>query len=76
MGTGRRVKSFPRAFPPSNDVPVLLLNQPNTEVRSSNQKLSLISPSVGIKAATFPLKEAKIPSGREGSVEWDLYTVS
>ena len=40
------------------------------------KKLSLISTFVGIKAATFPLKEAKTPSGREGSVEWDLYTVS
>ena len=29
MGTGSRVKSLPRAFPSSNDVPVLLLNQPN-----------------------------------------------
>ena len=29
LGTGSRVKSFPRAFPSSNDVPVLLLNQPN-----------------------------------------------
>lgn len=29
MGTGSRVQSFPRAFPSSNDVPVLLLNQPN-----------------------------------------------
>lgn len=29
MGTGSRVKSFPRAFPSSNDVPILLLNQPN-----------------------------------------------
>ena len=29
MGTGSRVKSLPRAFPSSNDVPVLLLNQPD-----------------------------------------------
>ena len=29
LGTGSRVKSLPRAFPSSNDVPVLLLNQPN-----------------------------------------------
>ena len=28
MGTGSRVQSFPRAFPSSTDVPVLLLNQP------------------------------------------------
>jgi len=27
LGTGSRVKSFPRALPSSNDVPVLLLNQ-------------------------------------------------
>ena len=29
LGTGSRVKSLPRAFPSSNDVPVQLLNQPN-----------------------------------------------
>ena len=29
LGTGSRVKSLQRAFPSSNDVPVLLLNQPN-----------------------------------------------
>ena len=29
LATGSRVKSLPRAFPSSNDVPVLLLNQPN-----------------------------------------------
>ena len=29
LGTGSRVKSLPRAFPSSNDVPALLLNQPN-----------------------------------------------
>ena len=29
LGTGSRVNSLPRAFPSSNDVPVLLLNQPN-----------------------------------------------
>ena len=29
LGTGSRVKSLLRAFPSSNDVPVLLLNQPN-----------------------------------------------
>ena len=29
LGTESRVKSLPRAFPSSNDVPVLLLNQPN-----------------------------------------------
>ena len=29
LGTGSRVKSFLRAFPSSNDVPVLLLKQPN-----------------------------------------------
>ena len=28
LGTGSRVQSFPRAFPSSNDVPVLLLGQP------------------------------------------------
>ena len=28
MGTGSQVYSFPRAFPSSNDVPILLLNQP------------------------------------------------
>ena len=28
LSTGSRVKSFPRAFPSSTDVPVLLLNQP------------------------------------------------
>ena len=28
LGTGSRVQSFPRAFPSSSDVPVLLLNQP------------------------------------------------
>ena len=30
LGTGSRVLSFPRAFLTSNDVPMLLLNQPNT----------------------------------------------
>ena len=29
LATGSRVKSLPRASPSSNDVPVLLLNQPN-----------------------------------------------
>ena len=29
LGTGSRVQSFPRAFPSSNDAPVLLLNRPN-----------------------------------------------
>ena len=29
LGTGSRVLSFPLAYPSSNDVPVLLLNQPN-----------------------------------------------
>ena len=29
LGTGSRVQSFPRAFPSSTDVPVMLLNQPN-----------------------------------------------
>ena len=29
LGTGSRVQSFPRDFPSSNDVPVLLLNQPS-----------------------------------------------
>ena len=35
LGTGSRVYmlSFPRAFPSSNDVPVLLLNQPNSNPR-------------------------------------------
>ena len=35
LGTGSRVylKSFPPAFPSSNDVPVLLLNQPNSNAR-------------------------------------------
>ena len=28
LGTESRVQSFPRAFPSSTDVPVLLLNQP------------------------------------------------
>ena len=28
IGTGSRVQSFPRAFPSSTDVPILLLNQP------------------------------------------------
>ena len=28
LGTGSRVQSFPRDFPSSNDVPILLLNQP------------------------------------------------
>ena len=31
VGTGSRVKSFSRALPSSNDVPALLLNQPNSE---------------------------------------------
>ena len=31
MGTGSRFYSFPGAFPSSNDVPVLLLNQPKVE---------------------------------------------
>ena len=29
LGTGIRVQTFPRALPSPNDVPVLLLNQPN-----------------------------------------------
>ena len=29
LRTGSRIQSFPRAFPSSNDFPVLLLNQPN-----------------------------------------------
>ena len=29
LGTGSRIQSFPRAFPSSNDVSVLLLNQPD-----------------------------------------------
>ena len=29
LGTGSRVQSFPRAFPSSTDVPVMLLNQSN-----------------------------------------------
>ena len=33
LSTGSRVPSFPSAFPSSNDVPVLLLNQPNVSVR-------------------------------------------
>ena len=33
LGTGSRVWSFPRAFPSSTDVPVLLLNQPNMWVK-------------------------------------------
>ena len=39
MGTGSRVWSFPRDFPASNDVPVLLLNQPNEiNARGKNDK--------------------------------------
>ena len=33
LNTGSRVQSFPRAFPSSTDIPVLLLNQPNVSVR-------------------------------------------
>ena len=29
LGTGSQVQSFPHAFPSPNDVPVMLLNQPN-----------------------------------------------
>ena len=47
LGTGSRVQSFPRAFPSSNDVPILLLNQPNVEkhvdVRRSKKRLCLSS---------------------------------
>ena len=39
MGTGSRVWSFPRDFPASNDVPLLLLNQPNEmNARGKNDK--------------------------------------
>ena len=39
MGTGSRVWSFPRDFPASNDVSVLLLNQPNEmNARGKNDK--------------------------------------
>lgn len=55
---------------------LLFFTEDNTEIDHQIKKLSLISTSVGIKAVTFPLKEVKTPSGREGSVEWDLYTVS
>ena len=47
LGTRSRVQFFPRAFPSSTDVPVLLLNQPNEEISSSqsyssqNLKLSI-----------------------------------
>ena len=41
LGTGSRVKSFPRAFPSSNDVPVLLLNQPSVRNRDPSQELNL-----------------------------------
>ena len=38
MGTGSRVKSFSRALPSSNDVPALLLNQPNSEFTQEDGK--------------------------------------
>ena len=41
LGTGSRVKSFPRAFPSSNDVPVLLLNQPSVRNGDPSQELNL-----------------------------------
>ena len=41
LGTGSRVKSFPRAFSSSNDVPVLLLNQPSVRNREPSQEFNL-----------------------------------
>ena len=47
LSTGSRVQSFPRAFPSSTDVPVLLLNQPNVSVRGFTED-SLVSRVDGI----------------------------
>ena len=41
LGTGSRVYSFPRAFSSSNDVPVLLLNQPNMWICQHYQEITL-----------------------------------
>ena len=47
------VLSGPRAFPSSNDVSVLLLNQPNfVSATQAKKKLTL---SVGVPTSTFPL---------------------
>ena len=40
LGTGSRVYSFPRAFLSSNDVPVLLLNQPNMWICQHYQEIT------------------------------------
>ena len=40
LGTGSRVYSFPRAFSSSNDVPVLLLNQPNMWICQHYQEIT------------------------------------
>ena len=40
LGTGSRVQSFPRAFPSSNEVPVLLLNQPKHRQHSHSNPVS------------------------------------
>ena len=40
LGTGSRVYSFSRAFPSSNDVPVLLLNQPNMHEQTNKDTIN------------------------------------
>jgi len=42
LGTGSRVKSFSRAFPSSNDVRVLLLNQPINPLDETFDLLNLL----------------------------------
>ena len=41
LGTGSRVQSFSRALPSSNDVPVLLLNQPNNDDGNGNRLVTV-----------------------------------
>ena len=43
LGTGRRVLSFPCAFPSSNDVSVLLLSQTNIVSYMPKEEMSVIS---------------------------------
>ena len=53
LGTGSRVQSFPRAFPSSSDVPILLLNQP---VYKGSMDLGTFSSFRGITICSQALK--------------------
>ena len=59
LGTGSRVYSFPRAFPSSTDVPLLLLDQPSINTRlaavSAMRNQSLLLFTINLHNFTFSL---------------------